>query len=82
MRHASAGTSDQYSQWRSPAPSPTGRSPRLSGSSGRARARPIGGRAFPPPLGRLDEPLSVPPEFSGRDYAIFLPASRPRSSTR
>ena len=30
------------------------------------------GRAFPPPLGRPDEPLSVPPEFNGRDYAIFL----------
>ena len=29
-------------------------------------------RAFPPPLGRPDQPLSVPPEFNGRDYAIFL----------
>ena len=44
------------------------RVPELAAEPGRG----FESRAFPPPLGRPGEPLVIPPEFSGRDYAIFL----------
>ena len=44
------------------------RVPELAAEPGRG----FESRAFPPPLGRPGEPLVIPPEFNGRDYAIYL----------
>ena len=54
-----------------PIVAPGGTAPQIPEMAGEP-APGLSGRAFPPPLGRPDEPLSVPPEFNGRDYAIFL----------